>query len=337
MSLLALSNELLLLIAKYLQSQADINAFMQTNSRPYHLLNTYLYRYNVQYGHSSALLWGAEHGHETTIQKSLREGADVRWKSNYESLVQPVYFMGRWMRTLRSHGDFKKHPISSAAAQGHNAIVELLLDHGADPDFKDQCGRTSYPDSTIASQIQAALLHAAPHGHENIMQLMLERNVNVNFRNSNACQTPLSWAATSGQEAIAKLLLDHGADPNLWAEDVHSRKTPLSEAARYGHESLVKLLLENGADVGGCGRDALFRVIGNGHEAIVKLLIEKGVDPQSRDYLAQTTMTRAVSSGHPAIVKLLLANGVHPTRKNLEVARRGGKKDVVSVLEQWFQ
>ena len=43
---------------------------------------------------------------------------------------------------------------------------------------------------------------------------------------------------------IEKLLLDHGANPNIGD---HSGKTALMEAAAAGNEELVKLLLDHGA------------------------------------------------------------------------------------------
>ena len=58
-------------------------------------------------------------------------------------------------------------------------------------------------------------------------------------------QTPLSWAAGNGCNAIVKLLLaKDSVDP-----DLKERKfglTPLWCAAKYGHEAVVKLLLETG-------------------------------------------------------------------------------------------
>ena len=52
-------------------------------------------------------------------------------------------------------------------------------------------------------------------------------------------QTPLSWAARDGHEAIVKLLLEKGAD--IKAKD-NNGQTPLSWAAEKGHEAVVKLL-----------------------------------------------------------------------------------------------
>ena len=53
-------------------------------------------------------------------------------------------------------------------------------------------------------------------------------------------QTPLSWAAENGHEAVVKLLLARdGVDPE--SKD-NSGRTPLSWAAEKGHEAVVKLL-----------------------------------------------------------------------------------------------
>jgi hypothetical protein len=74
-AMLNLPNELLRDISEYLESERDINAVVQSNRRLYRLLDSYLYRHNVQQPGSSALLWAARHGQEATAQKSLREKA----------------------------------------------------------------------------------------------------------------------------------------------------------------------------------------------------------------------------------------------------------------------
>ncbi|PVH91626.1 hypothetical protein DM02DRAFT_467953, partial [Periconia macrospinosa] len=71
--LLYLANKLLYRISENLESERDINAFAQANRRLYHLLNTYLYRYNIRQSGSSVLLWAAQHSQEVTAQKLLRE------------------------------------------------------------------------------------------------------------------------------------------------------------------------------------------------------------------------------------------------------------------------
>src|SRR4051794_17960315 len=107
MPLLHLANELLCSISENLELERDINAFAQANRHLYHLLNTYLYRHNIQQSGSSALLWAARHGQEATAQKLLGERADGQATS-----------------------DCYQTPFCVAAEKGHKGIVKLLLDKG---------------------------------------------------------------------------------------------------------------------------------------------------------------------------------------------------------------
>ena len=59
---------------------------------------------------------------------------------------------------------------------------------------------------------------------------------------------PLSNAAKSGHIDIVRLLLEHGADPNLREEGMAPRGKALYEAVYHGHTEMAKLLLQNGAN-----------------------------------------------------------------------------------------
>ncbi|HJU41720.1 MAG TPA: ankyrin repeat domain-containing protein [Vicinamibacterales bacterium] len=58
---------------------------------------------------------------------------------------------------------------------------------------------------------------------------------------------PLANAATVGRMDIVRLLLDHGADPNLPEEQIAPRGKALYQAVFHGHYDIAKLLLERGA------------------------------------------------------------------------------------------
>jgi ankyrin repeat protein len=123
-------------------------------------------------------------------------------------------------------------------------------------------------------------------------------------------QTPLSWAAWNGHEAVVKLLLKKGAEVDS-KEGSYSR-TLLSFAAESGHEAVVKLLLEEGAEVDlkdSFGLTPLWWAAGNGYEAVVKLLLEKSAEVDSKDGFGWTPLWCAAGNRHEAVVKLLLEKG----------------------------
>jgi ankyrin repeat protein len=100
-----------------------------------------------------------------------------------------------------------------------------------------------------------------------------------------------------------------------------SGQTPLSWAAENGHEAVVKLLLaKDGVDLNSkhrSGQTPLSWAAENGREAVVKLLLAKdGVDPDSKDSSSRTPLSWATQNGHEAVVKLLLANNIDLNHKD---------------------
>lgn len=356
MPLLALPNELLLSIAECLESQRAIYALTRTNRSLYHLLEAYLYRCNVRYCESSALLWAAEHGQEGTIIKLLREGADLQKQCDYaKTLVEEEKALGgtTW-RTLRFGRDFiiERHPLLLSAMRGHVAVVKLLLKQGVDPNFKDQYDRTSLSLAAMNGHMSVVeillnsrvdlgpedrfgdtpLSYAADNGHEAIVKRLLFELENRVYPDSTVimrqCQTALFHAAGKRHEAIVKLLLEkEGINVNFTY--VGSGQTPLSSAAREGHEAIVKLLLEKGADpnfVTHFGDTALSEAARKCHAAVVKLLLEHDCSsspfssPSDLDFQAtgrRNALVQAVDNGHEAVVRLLLdEGGINPKFKH---------------------
>ena len=74
----------------------------------------------------------------------------------------------------------------------------------------------------------------------------LNAGMDVNHRYPNLYQTALHEVAWSGSPAMARLLLERGADPNL--ADGWTGETPLHAAVRGNRAQMVQLLLEAGAD-----------------------------------------------------------------------------------------
>lgn len=82
---------------------------------------------------------------------------------------------------------------------------------------------------------------AAIKGQQDLVQKLIARDADINKPG----WTPLHYAASSGQVAIMKLLLDKYAFIDAPSPN---GTTPLMMAAMYGSGASVKLLLDEGAD-----------------------------------------------------------------------------------------
>jgi ankyrin repeat protein len=89
-------------------------------------------------------------------------------------------------------------------------------------------------------------------------------------------------ASENGHEQVIQLVIEKGADVNAYLK--YGRMTALHLASRQGHKQVVRLL--KGADVisrDGRESTALHLALNERHEQIVRLLIEKGADANDRE------------------------------------------------------
>ena len=159
-------------------------------------------------------------------------------------------------------------PIHSASIDGSVDIIRWLLNHGADASTWSSCGFTPLHWAAYMSKIEC-------------VQVLLGHNANTNLKVGNG-QTPLSMAIGNRGEHtldIARLLLEHEADPNIC--DIR-HLTSLHEASSRGLIEVARLLLSYGAKVNVKDKEGTtpFQIAASeGHHEIRKLLLEHGAVP----------------------------------------------------------
>ncbi|RYP89210.1 hypothetical protein DL770_004508 [Monosporascus sp. CRB-9-2] len=243
-----------------------------------------------------------------------------------------------------------------AVRNGWDEVVLACLELKADIDGQDEEGRTALSYSAelgserwtkrfteLGARLElddkdhnTPLSWAAATGNVQIVRALLNtRQVNPDARNRKG-QTPLWLAAEKGHDATVQLLVETGA--NTEAKDDQHRQTPLCRAIEHRRESILRLLLQNGADkeVETNGQTPISRAAEIGNEAAVRLLLESGANPEAK-FSGDTPMTIAVKNGHTAVVERMLKNSVNTETRSwdgtpLILAAKNGHEDVARVL-----
>ncbi|UOX38724.1 ankyrin repeat containing protein [Finch poxvirus] len=217
------AHSLSILVPKLLQRGADVNAKNIKGESPLHLMarNSYDIE-NIK----MLIAFGADVNaidriHSTPLhQASTLEGC--------RDIAITLIESGAY---VNARDCYNKTPIHYAAVRNNVAIINTLLDYGADIE-------------AISNNIGTALHFAVRSSHTYAtVKTLIDRGANINSRNKNL-STPLHYACEKrcGLDVI-KILIDNGADlnaTNRWDQ------YPLLIA--IGYPSLVNTLLYYGAE-----------------------------------------------------------------------------------------
>ncbi|MBN3284169.1 TNKS2 protein, partial [Polyodon spathula] len=249
-------------------------------------------------------------------------------------------------------------PLHFAAGYNRVAVVEYLLQHGADVHAKDKGGLVP-------------LHNACSYGHYEVAELLVTHGAVVNVADLWRF-TPLHEAAAKGKYEICKLLLQHGADPikknrdgntpldlvkdgdtdiqdllrgdaalldaakmgclarvkklcspeNVNCRDTQGRhSTPLHLAAGYNNLEVAEYLLQHGAEVNSQDKGGLIplhNAASYGHVDVAALLIKYNACVNATDTWAFTPLHEAAQKGKTQLCALLLAHGADASLTNQE-------------------
>ena len=239
----------------------------------------------------SALQWALKKGEPTMVKLLLEHNADAT-KNN--GLGRSAFFYAALSESkvtedVRSmlmllidklagsaisinsqddNGQTPLHCVVENKKQGYGQVVNLLLEHGANPNIVDYIGQ--YP-LTLAAQKE-------PHSKEyegKVIDSLLINGAEPNQQDRRG-RTALHHVASYGLIQAIKLLKRYRAGPDFTDED---GATPLHLAASNGQEEAAELLLQQGADPDAVDyneRTALVRAIeanGGRTVGVAKLLL----------------------------------------------------------------
>ena len=226
-------------------------------------------------------------------------------------------------------------PLLTAVQNRHYQLAKFLLEHGANPNIRNNGGWTPLYLAVDNRNIEGGdyPVRAADMDQLEFIKLLLDRGADVNARicgvesTSAECKgdstetrtiftmqwlyeagaTPFLRAAQSGDLALMKLFLAHGADPKITTSN---GDTALMVAAGIGwvegvtfewsetdNLEAVKMCLDLGIDpslANKDGRTALHGAAHKGRNEVVQLLVDRGAKLDTQDNGSRDTFTGAL-------------------------------------------
>ena len=298
-------------IDELLRRGADINAQRIDGARPIHLTNgDYFYRGWRDVPRN----WPVTHAQVMAHLKARGAFIDLPTACHTGDIERVRELLRKDPSLANKLGEYEGYylgagaPLSNAAAAGHMDIVQLLLDHGADPNL---------PEEQIAPKGKA-LYSAVSNGHYEIAKRLLERGAFPNPPVESSGDA-LWWSQERRPDKrMEQLLLSYGAKPTTghtgedWPQEIYNwlRISPLHEAARKGDVPEARKLLEAGADL--TARDEHLRstplawAAKFGQFEMVNFLLGWGAPkrlPDDPDWA--TPIAWALRRGHKEVARLL--------------------------------
>lgn len=207
------------------------------------------------------------------------------------------------------------------------AVVELLIDRGADPEQADANGWTALLaacDKTDGVMIRLLLERGASatatdnkgwsamhyltyqQAALELFQMLVDAGAKIDHRSTADGNTSLMIAADRADAPRLRILLGLGANQSFARKD---GLTALHMAANKGQVDISGWLLDAGANVdaigGQMGCAPLHLAAAGGHRALVELLLERGADAVMVDNNGNTPVAVANGMGYFEIGALL--------------------------------
>ncbi|MEA2570688.1 MAG: uncharacterized protein QOI24_2689 [Acidobacteriota bacterium] len=178
-------------------------------------------------------------------------------------------------------------------------------------------------------------LLALYHGHANVARLFVARGAELSFPE----------ACALGDEARVRDLLER--DPSLLDRKSHDGFPPLGLAIFFRQPAMARLLIEHGADVNAPAENAqrvapLHAAAAVSDRETAALLLERGADPNAKQDRDFTPLHGAAARGDVEFGRLLIAHGADANaiadgKTSADVARERGQEEFAAWIDSVAQ
>lgn len=228
----------------HVAGSGDLNRDTRISS----VLREFFLAQNFSFANWLVVPFGPHHGNFQQMEERVEDGGDLKLEGRLyhasrlglldicKSLLQQGVSADPPTQSTTGLVKALSTPLQVAAYKGYDAVVRLLLDHGANVNQR----------SVYASTLD----YAVAEGRQSIVRLLLERGAEITVTAASPYYglkglPSLVLAARAGHADIVKLLLDNGTYPR--ARDSYSEA--YREAIAQGHQGVADLLIEYGADL----------------------------------------------------------------------------------------
>ena len=192
-------------------------------------------------------------------------------------------------------------PLHMAAAGGHDAVIAVLLDNGANV-------------NQVAVDGWSPIHFAVHNGHDAAVAVLLDKGANINHLNNDG-YSPVYRAAKNGHETVVVVLIDRGADVNL-ADNDGDRPIDVAKTQKI-KDMLIALTKEKPQEEGQqppgqavptiMDESQWFRAAKKGDLALIQQGInDNKIDVNCRDSKGCTAVYWAAQQGYLQLVEYLI-------------------------------
>jgi ankyrin repeat protein len=205
--------------------------------------------------------------------------------------------------------------LMNAGANGDTRKVLQLLDQGLNVNVTFPRDESEFSGMTI-------LMVASSHGYAEMVEELIKRGADVNLKRY-VGDTPLMFAARTGNVKTVNALLRAGANPNATVMSPHAGEiTPLNSAINSDSPNRVeiaKILIGARAEINPRGdffASPLMNAVGD--LEMVKLLIASGANVNQKNFRGATALMVASGAGPASVVRYLLEKGADVNARDRE-------------------